>query len=156
MSSRPTPRATQRGLSLIELVLAVVIIGVGLAGLLSVFSLVVGRSADPVTELQLQALAEELMEEIVLRPFAPAANAAPSGCARDTFNDIHDYHGYSTTDRICAVDGTEIPSLSGYSIAVTVNGGTLGGVAAARLIVVTVRHGSASFVLQGWRTDYAS
>ena len=143
-------------MSLVELILAIVVIGVGVSGLLSVFSLVVGRSADPIIQLQMQSIAEEMLEEIALHPFATAANTAPAGCARDSFNDVDDYQGYATSGRICTVDGTEIPSLAGYSVDVTVQPGSLGGVAAARSIVVTVRHGDSTLTLQGWRTDYGS
>lgn len=149
-------RQGQHGMSLIELVLAIVIIGVGLAGLLLAFSTVVGRSADPLISAQLLAVAEEMMEEVQLRPYAAVASAAPAGCARDTFNDIGDYNGYATTNRICTSDGTEIPALSGYSISVAVGGGGLAGVGAASLITVTVSHAGFTVVLQGWRTDYAS
>jgi MSHA pilin protein MshD len=151
MSSNPT-----RGVSLVELLVAIVVIGVGLAGVLSAFSAVTRDSADPVLRKQMLAIAEELMEEIQLKPFAPAANAAPSGCARDTFNDIGDYHGYSSGGSICTVDGTPIAALAGYTVSITVTPATLGGVAAARRIGITVTRGGESLSLVGWRTDYAS
>lgn len=156
MCTRPVPQKAQRGVSLLELILAIVIIGVGLAGVLTALSAVVGRSADPIVRLQLLALAEELLEEVQLHPFARSPHGAPTGCARDSFNDVDDYDGYSTSGRICTVDGTEIPALSGYSISVTVVPATLGNVAAARLITVTASHGRDSVALQGWRTDYAN
>jgi len=145
-----------RGVSLVELLVAIVVIGVGLAGVLSAFSAVTRNSADPVLRKQMLAIAEELMEEIQLKPFASAANAAPSGCARDTFNDIGDYHGYSSGGSICAVDGTPIAALAGYTVSITVTPTTLGGVAAARRIGITVTRGGETLSLVGWRTDYAS
>jgi MSHA pilin protein MshD len=68
------------------------------------------------------AIAEEMLEEIQLHPFTPAANSAAVGCARDTFNDIGDYHGYATSSKVCTVDGTEIPALAAYSVSVSVTG----------------------------------
>ncbi|MFO1328155.1 MAG: prepilin-type N-terminal cleavage/methylation domain-containing protein [Rubrivivax sp.] len=155
MRTRRAAQPAQRGLSLLELILAIVIIGVGLAGVLTALSTVVGRSADPIVRLQLLAVAEELLEEVQLHPFARTSNSAPLGCARDTFNDVDDYDGYATSGRVCTVDGTEIPALAGYSVAITVAAGTLGGVSAARLITVTASQGGSAVVLQGWRTNYA-
>jgi MSHA pilin protein MshD len=145
-----------RGVSLIEVMLAIVIIGAGLAGVLSAFGAATRQSADPVLHKQMLALAEEMMEEILLRPYASAANAAPAGCARDTFNDLADYHGYSSGSSPCTVDGTVVSALAGYTVSVAVVADTLGGVAAARRITVTVTHGSDSVSLVGWRTDHAS
>ena len=152
---RHFPRA-QRGLSLVELVLAIIVIGVGLAGVMLAFSTVTRGSADPVITQQMLAIAEEMIEEIRLKPYAVAANAAPAACARDTFNDTLDYHGYATTAGICNIDGTLIPALAGYALRVQVQAGTLAGVSAARRIDVTVTHGLNTLTLTGWRTDYAS
>ena len=145
----------QRGFTLPEALLAIVVLGVGLAGVLLAFSTVMRNGADPMLRLQMQAIAEGMLEEIQLKPYAAAANAAPAGCARDTFNDISDYHGYSSTG-ICTVDGVVIPALATYSVSASVSAGTLAGVAAARQITVTVSHGGESLQIVTWRTDYAS
>lgn len=147
----------QRGFTLPEVIIAIVVLGVGLAGVLLALRTAVQGSGDPVVHRQMQAIAQELLEEIQLKPYAPATNAAAAGCARDTFNDVSDYQGYASTG-ICAVDGTVIPALAGYSLNIAVAGGTLGGVAAAKRIVITVTQPAGGHTLQlvGWRTDYAS
>ena len=150
--ARPRPA---HGFTLPEAILAMVVIGVGLAGLLLAFATVARHSADPVLDKQMLAAAQELMEEISLKPYAPAVNAAPAGCARDTYNDISDYNGYSATG-ICSIDGVVIPALATFSISASVVAGTLFGVAAAKTITVTVSQGGNNLALQGWRTDYAS
>ena len=151
----PSRLLRQRGFTLPEAILAIIVIGVGLAGLLLAFGTVARSSADPVLRKQLLAIAQELMEEITLKPYTAAANAAPAGCARDTFNDIADYNGYNATG-FCTVDGVVIAALANHSVAVSVAGGTLFGVAAAKSITVTVSSNGESLSLQGWRTDYAS
>lgn len=147
--------AGQRGFTLPEAILAIVVIGIGLAGLLLAFGTVGRHSADPVLRQQMLAVAQELLEEIQLKPYAAEANAAPAACARDTYNDLMDYQGYTSTG-ICAIDGVAIPALARFDVSVSVAGGTLAGVAAARRISVTVSHGGESLSLVGWRTDYAS
>jgi len=149
-------RRRQRGLSLIEMVIAIVVLGVGLTGVLLAFSTVTRGSADPVVTQQMLAIAEEMLEEIHLKPYAVSANTAPASCARDTFNNMLDYNGYTTTGNICTIDGTVIPSLAGYSIQVQVQVAPLAGVNAAQRIDVTVTRGSNSLTLTGWRTDFAS
>jgi MSHA pilin protein MshD len=148
----------QRGMTLIELTIAIVIIGVGLAGVLLAFSTTVRSSADPLNRKQMLSIAEEMLEEIALKPYTVAANAAPAACARDTYNDIVDYNGYSAS-AICDIDGTLLPTLSDYSLSVTVADATLGTLAAKK-ITVTVTASSAkggeSLQLIGWRTDWAS
>lgn len=149
-------RPRQRGMTLVEMVLAIAIIGVGLAGVLLAFSTVTRGAADPVIERQLQVIAEEMLEEIALKPFAASANAAPAACARNTFNDVADYDGYASSGQICTIDGTVIPSLAGFSVAVAVSSGTLAGVAGALKITVTVSRGSHTLQMSSWRTGYAS
>ena len=149
-------RPAQRGMTLIEIVLAIVVLGVGLAGVLIAFSTVTRGSADPVVAQQMLAIAEEMLEEIELKPYAAAANTAPAACARNTYNDVLDYNGYTTSGQVCTIDGSAIPSLAGYSVRVQVQAGTLVGVGAARRIDVTVTRGTSSLTLTGWRTDFAS
>ncbi|MDI4635078.1 type II secretion system protein [Pelomonas sp. V22] len=143
------------GFTLPEMLMVIVVLGVGLAGVLIAFSTVGRGSADPVLQKQMLSIAEEMMEEIQLRPYVSVANAAPSGCARNTFNDIQDYNGYQTTNKICAIDGTAIPALSSYSVAVGMQPTTVSGVS-MMMISVTVRQAGQSLTLFGYRSNYAS
>lgn len=147
----------QAGLTLVELVITIVIIGVGLAGVMAAFSNIVKGSADPIVAKQMLAIAEEMMDEILLKPYVPAANAAPASCARDTYNDIGDYDGYHAA-AVCDIDGSAIPALADYSVDVSVAAASdLASISSdnARKITVTVSRGLISLRLVAWRTWYA-
>ncbi len=147
-------------MTLIELIVAIVIIGIGLAGVLLTFTTTVRHSADPMVRKQLSAIADEMMEEILLKPFAVAAPNPPfAGCARDTYNDVRDYNGYSALN-ICDIDGATVLSEVGVSVSVSPPAASpvsLSGVAATDQLTVRVNvtRGSESYSLTGWRTCYA-
>ena len=81
------PRAVQ-GVSLVELIVFIVIVGVAVAGILLALNLATRASADPFVQKQALAIAEAILEEVELRPLtycdpddanaAAALNAAGS------------------------------------------------------------------------------
>jgi MSHA pilin protein MshD len=113
-------------------------------------------SGEGLVRRQLLSIADGLMEEVLSRPYVAVAGGGSAACERSAFNDIDDYNGYATSGRICTIDGTEVGSLAGYSVNVSVQPATLGGVAQARRIVVTASAGSENLTLTGWRTGYAA
>ena len=83
----------QRGVTLIELVVFIIIISVGVVGLLSVSGSTILHSADPMIRKQALAIAESLLLEIEQRPFtlcvpgdrnAAATTAVLDATATDT------------------------------------------------------------------------
>jgi MSHA pilin protein MshD len=68
MSTRRTPNR-QRGVTLIELVLFMLIVGIALAGIVGVLNLTTSHSADPVRRKQALMIAEGLLEEVELAKF---------------------------------------------------------------------------------------
>ena len=60
----------QRGFTLIELIIFIVVVAAGLAGILSVMNTVVKSSADPMIRKQTVAIAESLLEEILLKEYS--------------------------------------------------------------------------------------
>lgn len=151
-----SPRRRARGMTLVELILAIVVIGVGLAGVLVAFNQAVFRSADPMVTKQMLAIAEEMMEEITLKPFAAQPNVPAAGLARSTHDDVADYNGYATAG-IFTIDGAPMPNLAAYSVNVAVAPGALpNGVAALRIAVTVTRGGGADVLtLVGYRTGWA-
>ena len=68
-SSVPSPQSPERGASLIELIMFIVIVSVALAGILLVMNVTTRGSADPLIHNQALAIAESLLEEVELMPF---------------------------------------------------------------------------------------
>ncbi|UMR29089.1 prepilin-type N-terminal cleavage/methylation domain-containing protein [Massilia sp. MB5] len=148
----------QRGVTLVELIVAIVILGVGLVGILMAFSGAAVRSTDPMVRRQMAAIAEGMMEEIQRMPFAPDNTPRPAGCARNAYSNIMHYDQYKQP--ICNAAGALLPGLSPYIIEVAVSqlaaNSPLIGVPTTDgyEIKVTVKHASGSYVLLGWRTNF--
>jgi len=78
----------ERGVSLVELIIFIVVVSVAVAGVLGALSMATRASADPMIQKQALAIAEALLEEVQLQPFTYCdpddANAATalsaSGC----------------------------------------------------------------------------
>lgn len=145
----------QFGTTLIELIVFIIVVSVGLTGVLSVFNLVARSSADPLIAKQALAVADAMMEEILLKDFSDPGG--PAETSRQDWDNVDDYHGYATTNIFSLFD-LVTPVLAGYDLNVTVAApsGLIGGVAAAdiRQITVTVTHGAETYTLTGYRFNY--
>jgi MSHA pilin protein MshD len=148
------------GVTLVELIVALVIMGVALAGMVAVYTATTRSSADPVVVQQMQAIADNMMEEILMKPFAVAPGPGP----RINFNDVRDYDQYdSGTQGIPDVEGNVIAGLEPYRVHVTVvTSAGLPNVPAADALLVTVtvtylrldpKDPNATLTLTGWRTN---
>ncbi len=162
----------QRGVTLIELIISIVVIGIAVSGVLLVISRTGGHSADPMIEHQAAAIAEAYMEEILPLPFdEDAATGAPEGAlgadagetGRSQYDDVNDYAGHSDAGARGLQDpATVISGLDAYTIAVSVvNDGALGPAGQrvpagnAELVQVRVTHPSGvDITLSGYRTRY--
>ena len=162
------------GFTLVEMVMAIVIISVGLAGVLLALNTAVKSSADPLVHKQMLAAAEEMMEEVLLKPFAPPeagfeqtnsawpVNCGTAAAARHLFDDVSDYSNYATNS-VCNIDGDPVDGLGAYSLQVAIEAASLGSAATGgvvdgskvKKIKVKVTHGTESISLNGWRTWYA-
>lgn len=64
-----TKALLQRGVTLVETIVFIVIVSVGVIGLVSVMSPLVMYSAEPMQQKQLMAIAESLLSEILHQPY---------------------------------------------------------------------------------------
>lgn len=74
IDSRPVNRVpalsrAQAGVTLVELIMFIIIVSIGIAGILTVFNLTSQKSADPQVRKQMLAIAEALLEEVEFKPF---------------------------------------------------------------------------------------
>jgi MSHA pilin protein MshD len=140
------------GFSLPELLLIIVVLGIGLAGIVTVFTTSVAGSADPLASKQSMAIAESLMEEIMAQAYADPGTAP--GATRESFDSIGDYDGYNTVG-VQTFSGTAIPELANYNVAVSVPTATVAvNGATARLVTVTITAPHGGFTLQGYKASY--
>ncbi len=125
--------AKQRGISLVELIMFIVIISTAVAGVLLVMNQVTAHSADPLIRKQVLAIAESMLEEIKLQDLSGvgcAGTLAADG-ARTGVSSVCDYDGYKTTAGILDFSTNGHVGLDNYNIdsVVVAQIATLGGTA---------------------------
>lgn len=153
--------AAQRGVTFVELVVSIVVIGVALAGIMLVFTRTVARSADPVLVEQAVAIAEAYMEEITLKPFLDpdtGTDCPAPEADRTQFDNVCDYDSHTDIGARDQGDNA-ISGLGQYTVQVMVASEAINGVpaAAAKRVEVRVTHAGAAGVdvlLSGYRTNY--
>jgi MSHA pilin protein MshD len=144
----------ERGATLIELIVSIVVIAIAASAVLGVLSSNVGRSADAMVLAQAVSIAESYLEEVSLKAFTDP-DGADGETVRTDFDDVDDYDGLSDTG---ARDqfGTALLPLSQYTVTITVAASTaLASVPAtdAQRIDVRVTHpGNIAVALSGYKT----
>lgn len=138
-------RRAQAGLSLIEVVVFIVVLGIAFVGMLILFNRVTSASVDPLVRKQALAIAASLLEEVELQAFTYcdpddaavySANnvgdcatpevgmgheASETRYTAPRFDNVNDYDGFSMAGAgILSADGQPIAGLTGYSVIVTV------------------------------------
>lgn len=150
-----------RGFTLVEIVVLIVVMAAALVGLLLVFQTTVRASADPQVRKQAFAVAEALLDEILLASYDPL----PGTGARANFDDVADYAGYSTAGGMRDIQNNPVAGLEAYDVAnvavtvVSLNdaGGVLTPVAEAMRVTVTITGpAGVSVALDGYRLRYAA
>ncbi|WP_258189453.1 prepilin-type N-terminal cleavage/methylation domain-containing protein [Stutzerimonas stutzeri] len=139
---QPNRSRKQHGMTLVELVITIVIIGIAAAALFSAMASITARSADPMLRQQSLYIAEAYLETLLVvdltnnPPLIPAVEALPHG-----------------------IDNEPILELSGYRVTVVLDNsaklGPSGEQVDATRIDVSVKDPSGQVLtLTGYRTDY--
>lgn len=159
-------RHNQRGVSLVELIMFIVIVGVALAGILLVMNTTTKSSADPLIHKQALAIAESLLEEIESQYFSnpPGGfSGAHTQANRASFDDIMDYNGFATNGVYPANDpasASAVPGLQNYNVSVAVTNplaaawGSMPAASAAQITVTVADPSGQTLAATGYRVDY--
>jgi MSHA pilin protein MshD len=146
----------QSGITLIELVIAIVIISIAASTILMALSTNVTYSADPMIRHQAVAIAEAYLEEIALRSFADPDGVDGEG-SRDLYDDVDDYNGLVDNGARNQFDAA-IAGLSDYTVSVTVApSSALPSIASTDLylISVTITHAAnIDFTVSAYRANF--
>ncbi len=152
----------QRGASLIELIMFIVIVSVALAGILLVMNQTTRGSADPLVRKQALAAAYSLLEEVELQDFLPASGAVGTPVTQanraTVYHLVGDYNNFNQNAGIHSLAGVApITGLEGYTAGVTVTAAALGDIPAASAVqidvTVTAPNGEA-ITATGYRAAY--
>jgi len=159
----------QRGVSFLELILTIVVIGIAASGALRWVWTNTQNSADPQMLQQANAVARSYLEEVLLRSFcdpdfdpdADPTTLCPTDCVvsacgacggtgplqegtRALFDDVCDYDGLADVG-VVDQTGTPVAGLGAYNVTVTVDdsvtlNGLAGGAGQVVLVNVNVTH----------------
>ena len=164
-TEQTTCRQHQLGLSLVELIMFIIIVSVGIAGILLVMNVSVKSSADPMLRKQAVAMAEAILDEVLAKDYVNPAvggftESTPSTCpGRPQYDDVDDYNCFSGAPATAVISGTNtlgatsIVALSSYSATVSVAPVVVSG-ATMKKVTVTVTGGAETIQLFGYRASY--
>jgi len=178
-STGSPPAIKPHGATLIELIVAIVIMGIALVSLALAISLSTARSADSFWQVKVVELGQAYMEEILARRFdeatpiggVPACEPGGTACTgigidggetRPLFDDVDDYDGVNDSPPKDA-EGNDRPNYIGYRVQVSVAyvdaaeqaAYSLDGAYDAKLITVTVSHPTGNaLVFSAYKGNY--
>ncbi len=139
-----------RGMTLIELVIAITVIAIAVTSVLGLLSSIAVRSANAMTSTQSAAIASAYLDEALSKAYTLTANAA----GRANFNDVRDYN-FTDVGARDAHDNA-IPNLNAYTVQINAGLAALGAIPDALRVDVTVTAPNGAVTqLTGFRTDYA-
>lgn len=159
----------QRGATLVELIITIVIIGVAIAGVVGAFALISGRSADPLNQTRAVSLAQLYMDEILSRKYdentPQGGRPKHNGCTinteesqRQDYDDVDDYNAIESALPENA-DGESLgTAYSGFTVSVTITcaGAEVGlpDDEAKRIAITLTDPSSQSYLFTAYRANF--
>lgn len=148
------------GFTLIEMIIAIVILAAGVTGIFAAITQNTANSVDPMINQQAIIIAQGYLEEAALKPYNDPDGGETGTCeevARIQYDDVADYN--CINDVAGAVDqfGNTLAGLTNYNITVNVGTVNIGAPAVAtRRVDVIVTHDlvSMNVTLTGYRAPY--
>ncbi len=158
-------KCSQRGSSLVELIIAITVIAVALSGSMLVIDITSRHSADPMIRSQSLAIAETYLEEILLRSYIDPDLDQVSGAvcptpeaSRALYDNVCDYNGLVD---VGAEDqtGNAVAELNAYTVSVNIDTSAtlndLSGSSQVLRVDVSISHASTDDVaLSGYRAKF--
>jgi MSHA pilin protein MshD len=151
-------RFRARGVTLVELIVSIVIIGAALAGVTMVIVRNTSSSADPLIWHQAAIIAEAYLEEALTKEFTDP-DGTNVGETRATYDNVLDYNSIVAESPPRDQNNTPIAALAGYSVNVQVIPEAFGTppvsiTNAVRVQVTVTTPTGGSIVVSGYRTNY--
>lgn len=156
--------SSERGATLVELVISIVIISISVAAVIGAMSGMVSHSADPMIQTQAVAIAESYLEEIMLKSYLDPDTGAvcPTGeASRALYDNVCDYDGLDDNGARDQSGSGVISGLGDYRVRVNVEqSATLNNLSGSGTVLrVDVRvtyldENLADITLSGYRTNY--
>jgi MSHA pilin protein MshD len=147
---------SERGVTMIELVISIVVVAIAASAVLGVLSRSAGRSADAMAMSQAVSIAEAYLEEIKLKPFADP-DGADGETNRTDFDDVDDYDGLVDAGARDQFGAASAP-LAQYTVAVSVAPSTalpsVPGADARRIDVLVTYPPNLRVALTGYSTRF--
>ncbi|TXT31150.1 MAG: hypothetical protein FD131_1223 [Rhodocyclaceae bacterium] len=94
----------QRGITLVEQIVFIVIVSVGVIGLVSVMNPAIRASADPMLTKQLVAMTESLLNEVMHQPFTWCDPDDPAASTAQSYGDCVSPQNTNTTASFSGVE----------------------------------------------------
>ena len=155
MMRAPGMRKRSHGTTLVELLIAIVVVAIAVTSVLGLLSQISVRSATAMVATQAEAVASAYLDEALSKAFADPDFVPEAG--RQFFDDVNDYNFIDNGARDC--QGNAIAGLGQYQVQVSTAPVLLGvapdQTAAVRVQVDVTDPTGATTRLEGFRTNYA-
>lgn len=160
----------ERGFSLLEVLAAIVVMGLIFAGFVSVYGVVLRNGSDAALQSQADGIASAYLDEILAQPYSDPDDGAVCGTPesnRTAFDNVCDYdgllqNGCTAVSGACPLpgscacdrDGQPVDGLRAFDVSVGVTPATIAGVGGLRVRVTVRRDGMAGngLTLDAFRT----